>query len=128
ILDVKDSEISNTGTGALGIAVDATSELLVDVTALKLDGSGKLALNGGTITGQAALAGNELENVNNTIVGTGTISNIDLDNDAAGVINATGGTLTLNTGTTNDNARLLEASGATGVLQIDDTVTNTGTL
>ena len=77
---------------------------------LKLDGTGQVALNGGTITGQAA--GNELENFDNTIVGTGTISNVDLDNDAAGVIDATGGTLILNTGTTIDNAGLLEATAS----------------
>ena len=81
---------------------------MIDVASLKLDGTGQVALNGGTITGQAA--GNELENFDNTIVGTGTISNVDLDNDAAGVIDATGGTLILNTGTTIDNAGLLEAT------------------
>ena len=77
-LDVKDSEIDNSGTGTLGIVIDASSELLVDVASLKLDGSGQVALNGGTITGQRR-AGNELENFDNTIVGTGTISNVDLD-------------------------------------------------
>src|SRR2546428_14194880 len=79
-LDVKDAEINNTGTGTKGIVIDATSTLLVDVASLKLDGGGKLAL-AGTITGQAANAGNELENYDNTIVGSGTISNLDLDND-----------------------------------------------
>jgi len=73
-LDVKDGELHNSGIGSLGIVIDSSSTLLVDVAALKLDGGGKLALNGGTITGQAASAGNELENVDNTIVGTGTIS------------------------------------------------------
>ena len=125
ILDVKDKEINNSGTGTKGIVIDATSELLVDVASLKLDGTGQVALNGGTITGQAA--GNELENFDNTIVGTGTISNVDLDNDAAGVIDATGGTLILNTGTTIDNAGLLEAT-ASGILDVKDKeINNSGT-
>ena len=126
-LDVKDSEITNSGTGALGIVIDATSELLVDAASLKLDGTGRVSLIGGTITGQAASAGNELENFDNTIVGTGAISNIDLDNDAAGIINATGGTLILNTGATVDNAGLLEAT-VSGTLDVKDSeINNSGT-
>ena len=126
-LDVKDSEINNSGTGALGIVIDATSELLVDVASLKLDGTGQVSLIGGTITGQAASAGNELNNFDNTIVGTGTISNIDLDNAAAGIIHVTGGTLILNTGTTVDNAGLLEATLG-GTLDVKDSeINNSGT-
>ena len=118
-LDVKDGELHNSGIGSLGIVIDSSSTLLVDVGALKLDGGGKLALNGGTITGQAASAGNELENVDNTIVGTGTISNLDLDNDAGGTINATAGTLILATGTVIENAGLLEAT-VSGKLDVKD--------
>ena len=126
-LDVKDSEITNSGTGARGIVIDATSELLVDAASLKLDGTGRVSLIGGTITGQAASAGNELENFDNTIVGTGAISNIDLDNAAAGIINATGGTLILNTGATVDNAGLLEAT-VSGTLDVKDSeINNSGT-
>ena len=126
-LDVKDSEITNSGTGALGIVIDATSELLVDAASLKLDGTGRVSLIEGTVTGQAASAGNELENFDNTIVGTGAISNIDLDNDAAGIINATGGTLVLNTGATVDNAGLLEAT-VSGTLDVKDSeINNSGT-
>ena len=124
-LDVKDSEISNSGTGTHGIVIDANSKLLVDVLSLKLDGTGKVSLTGGTITGQVGT--NELDNFDNTIVGTGTISNIDLDNDAAGIINATGGTLILNTGTTIENAGLLEAT-ASGTLDVKDSeISNSGT-
>ena len=126
-LDVKDSEITNSGTGALGILIDATSELLVDAASLKLDGTGQLSLIGGTITGAAANAGNELENFDNTIVGTGTLSNIHLVNDAAGIIDATGGTLILNTGATIDNAGLLEATLG-GTLDVKDSeINNSGT-
>src|SRR5262249_25602463 len=85
-LDVKDSAIQNTGTGTKGILIDNTSTLLVDVGVLQLTGGGKFALSGGTITGP----GNELENVSNTIVGTGTISNLTLVNDVAGTIDAGG--------------------------------------
>src|SRR5439155_932630 len=86
----------------------------------------KLALQGGTITGQALNHGNELVNFDNAIVGTGTISNLDLYNLATGVIDATGGTLILQTGTTIDNAGLLEAT-ATGTLDVKDAeINNTG--
>jgi hypothetical protein len=122
-LDVKDGEINNSGTGNLGIAIDGTSKLLVDVGSLKLDGTGKVALSGGTISGQVGT--NELENFDNTIVGTGTISNLDLDNDAAGIINATGGMLILQTGTTIDNAGLMEATTG-GTLHVEDDITNNG--
>jgi len=121
-LDVKDAAINNTGSGSLGIVVDSTSTLLVDVGALQLIGGGQVALNGGTITGP----GNELENVNNTIVGTGTISNLTLVNDAQGTINATGATLVLDTGgNIITNAGLIEAS-AGSTLQIKSDVANTG--
>jgi hypothetical protein len=122
-LDVKDGEINNSGTGNLGIAIDGTSKLLVDVGSLKLDGTGQVALSGGTISGQVGT--NELENFDNTIVGTGTISNLDLDNDAAGIINATGGMLILQTGTTIDNAGLMEATTG-GTLHVEDDITNNG--
>src|SRR6266568_1160362 len=102
-LDVKDAEINNTGTGTKGIVIDATSTLLVDVASLKLDGTGKLAL-AGTITGQVGT--NELVNFDNTIVGSGTISNLDLDNAAAGIIDATGAQI-LATGHKIHNPRVL---------------------
>src|SRR5260370_1436665 len=77
------------------------------------------------ITGQALNHGNELENFDNTSVGSGTISNVDLDNDVSGVINATG-VLILNTGTAIDNAGLLEATGG-GELDVrDGEINNSG--
>ena len=66
------------------------------------DGSGKVVLSGtALITGTVNT--NELENVNKTISGAGTISNLTLVNDAAGTIDATG-LLVLNTGNTISNA------------------------
>ena len=124
-LDIKSATITDNLGGTEQI--DTGSELLVDNTHLTLngDGSGKVTLAGtALITGAAKT--NELENVNKTISGAGTISNLMLVNDAAGIIDATG-TLVLNTGTTISNAGLLEAT-ASGILQIDDNVTNTGTL
>ena len=96
-LDVKDSEINNTGTSAAGtgIVIDGTSTLLVDVGVLKLDGGGTVTLEG-TITGAAPNAGNELEDVDNPITATGpaaTISNLHFVNDTTLLV--TDGTLTL---------------------------------
>ena len=121
-LDIKSATITDNLGGTEQI--DTGSELLVDNTHLTLngDGTGKVTLDGGTITGAAKT--NELENVNKTISGAGTISNLTLVNDTAGIIDATG-TLVLNTGNTISNAGLLEAT-AGGILQIDDNVTNTG--
>src|SRR5437763_1615704 len=107
MLDAQVSEIKKCGPGTNGILIDASSTLLVDVASLKLDGTGKLALNGGTITGQAANAGNELENFDNTIRSDERRGGIDRDNDEAGIIDDNGGTLKLHSGTVIDNAGLL---------------------
>src|SRR5262249_25460493 len=104
--------------------INTGSELLVDNAHLTLngDGSGKVVLSGtALITGAAAT--NELENVNKTISGAGTISNLLLVNDAAGTIDATG-LLVLNTGNTISNVGGLLEATAGGTLQIDDIVTN----
>ncbi len=122
-LDVKSTTITDNSGGTKQI--DTGSELLVDNAHLTLngDGTGQVKLAGtGLITGAAKT--NELENVNKTISGAGTISNLTLVNDSAGVIDASG-LLVLNTGNTISNAGLLEAT-AGGILQIDDNVTNTG--
>ena len=89
------------------------------------DGSGKVVLSGtALITGKVNT--NELENVNKTISGAGTISNLTLVNDAAGTIDATG-LLVLNTGNTINNAGLLEAT-AGGNLDVKDVLSNTKTV
>ncbi|MGB7076596.1 MAG: hypothetical protein WBD53_05355 [Xanthobacteraceae bacterium] len=100
---------------------------------LLLDGAGTVALNGAAIT--ATGSGEVLENNGNTISGGGTIGNgnadLKLDN-AAGTIEALGGTLTLDTGNTITNASgaTLEAGAAIGsILQVDDsTIDNAGTI
>ena len=92
-----------------------------------------------------AVGASTLTNVNNTIFGSGTIGTGDgtltLINDAAGTIDALGGTLILDTGHTINNSGILAAGLVTavttaltgtatgsGTLQIDDAVDNTGNL
>jgi hypothetical protein len=86
-------------------------------------------LAGGAIT--AAAAGQTLENSGNTIEGYGTIGdvtdgNLTLQNDASGIIDATG-TLTLDTGNPIVNAGLLEAT-AGGTLHVIDNVKGVGNI
>src|SRR5438067_2024899 len=80
-LDVKDAEINNTAAtlGTTGTVVASTSTLSLHDALPIFDGAGKLALQGGTITGQALNHGNELVNFDNAIVGTGTISNLEIE-------------------------------------------------
>ena len=121
-LDVQDHTISNTGSGAEGMLIDGTSTLLVDSNSLTLDGGGGVVL-AGTITGAAGA--DRLVNSDNTIVGSGTISNLTLTNDAGATIDATG-ILILDTGNIVANAGLLEATGG-GKLDVQDhTISNTG--
>ena len=125
-LDVKASTITDNLGGTEQI--NTGSELLVDSGHLTLtgDGSGKVVLSGTALISGASKS-DELENVNKTISGAGTISNLDLVNDSAGTIDATG-ILAIDTGNTITNAGLMEATGG-GILQIDDNVNNaSGTL
>ena len=109
-----------------GILVDAAGKLIVDVGTLELTGSGQLDIQGGLITGQ--VSGNVLDNDGNQITGFGQITNLTLQNENGGLVEALGGTLVLNTTNTilNDSGGTLEAS-STGTLEIHDSVTNTGT-
>jgi hypothetical protein len=117
---IDDSAITNTGD----VLVDGA----VDISTLTLDSTGMVTLAGGTITGSA---GETLDNAGSTIVGTGTIGDgsgdLSVDN-ASGMIEASGGTLILDTGNAIVNSdTLMAATGAT--LQIDDNaITNTGNI
>jgi fibronectin-binding autotransporter adhesin len=95
-----------------------------DVT---LTGGGTVTMSSDAFFNQAS-GGLTLHNVNNTIQGTGQLgqNGMALDNQANGVVNATGGTLSLNGGGLVTNAGLLEATG-TGTLNINNTVNNTAT-
>ena len=68
-LDVQDSQINNTGTGARHRGAGTGSELLVDTATLKLVGDGTVTLtSGGAIVGNGSPGTPDtLENVNNTI-------------------------------------------------------------
>ena len=92
-----------------------------------LDGSSSLSATSQAIAGADAAA--TLDNVDNTIVGYGQIGlgRLTLVNEAQGTIAATGGGLTLDTGTVAAvNAGLMQAVG--GTLALDSAVRNSGTI
>lgn len=130
-LDVRDGTINNLAAGfGQGIVIDKTSTLLVDAATVQLIGGGTVSLEGGNIVAPPPVFGDPvLENVNNTISGTGTIGTGDqqltLHNDSGGTIDAVGGILTLNTGNAISNAGLLEATRG-GTLDVVDDINNTG--
>ncbi len=102
--------VDNSGT----ILLENTLTLAGIGVALLLNDAGTLALNGATIAGSNT--GETLENNANTISGTGQIGNsngdLTLQNDAAGMITAQGGTLEILADV--DNAgTMTAASGAT---------------
>ena len=112
-LDIRIATIDNTGTdpldtgghGATGILL-AGGSLVVDVDHLELTGGGTLALDNGTIGAASAdtIGDPILENVDNTIIGYGSIVSGDgdlvLHNDGSGTIdaNVADHTLTIDTG------------------------------
>ena len=128
-LDIQDDKIDNSGAGiSHGIVIDSTSTLLVDTAHLRLTGGGVVSLEGGTIAAGAASCNPVLDNIDNTISGSGTIGTghgqLKLHNDSGGTIDATG-TLVLDTGNTIINHGLLEATGG-GTLDIADSIHNAG--
>ncbi len=144
-LDFQDGYVENTGTGpGYGILIDGTSTLLLDTSYMQLSGGGDLSLAAGSalishgITTVTVDSGTfvyipELDNIDNTISGAGTIGSgngdLILTNESDGTIDAdvSGATLSLNTGNTISNDGLLEATNG-GTLDIHDAVYNTGTL
>lgn len=139
-LDIRIAAIDNTGTdpldagghGATGILL-AGGSLVVDVDQLELTGGGTLALDNGTIEAASAdtIGDPLLENVDNTIIGYGSIVSGDgdlvLHNDGNGTVdaNVADHTLTIDTGNTVSNAGILEATN-TATLQLVDSVNNSG--
>ncbi len=134
-LDVQSSAIDNTGTAIAGTGIvigGSSSELLVDIANLQVTGSGTVTLDSGSqIYGNGSSGSPDtLENVDNTISGAGAIGagngDLALQNDSGGTIDATGN-LILDTGATIENAGLIEATGASGVLDVQDSeITWTG--
>jgi probable HAF family extracellular repeat protein len=143
---------SNALTASDGSKLAFSNETIANTGTIHLDGSasasqiiihGTLTLDGGdgssTGPGQLILTGDSqnailsdlspatLHNVDNTISGSGSIGDADLtvQNDQFGVIDATG-VLALNAVTTT-NAGTLEATSG-GTLQIENSVSNTGTI
>ena len=128
--DVKDSTINWIGATAIagtnGILIGgSSSELLVDVANLQLTGGGAVMLESGSLIYGNGSSGSPdtLENVDNTIIGAGTIGHngdgdLALTNDAHGTIDATG-ILVLDTGHSIVNAGLLEATSG-GELDVKD--------
>jgi hypothetical protein len=115
---------------------DGATLTIADTVTLQGGGTVVLMSTGDSteIVGSAPDSGSpaELDNVNNTISGVGTIGADDgqlmLTNEAGGTIdaNVNGGTLTLDTGHTINNAGLLEATNG-GTLDVqDNTINNTG--
>ncbi len=116
--------IDNAGTIVLGS--ESGAELLISGP-VTLSGSGTISLEGASIFTGAGDPSDELINAGNTISGSGTIEDLTLDNQSGGVIDATGGMLTIDTGNTVTNAGLFEATSG-GILQIDDTIANSGSI
>ncbi len=114
------STITNTGN------IQLAGSLIVDDTATTLSGTGNVTMAGGIIEGAAA--GETLDNAGNTIAGTGVIGDgsghLALDN-VSGTIEANGGLLTIDTGTTITNTGVL-AAAAGASLQVNDPVAGSG--
>jgi hypothetical protein len=127
--------ITNNGTINLQSSGNNT-ELVITGGNLTLTGGGTITMSAGNANNMilAGTSGLMLTNVNNTISGTGQIGNgsgMLFVNDASGIVDASGGTLIISpydssttTGSTT-NQGLLEAT-AGGVLELENTVTNTG--
>ncbi len=122
--------ITNDGTIGLNSS-GYDSDLIIGGTLVTLSGGGTLVLtdNNGSNRIYGSALGNELDNVNNLIEGSGQLGagQLTLVNGAAGVIDATGTSnqLVISTGTTLVNDGLIEATGAAG-MALSSTVNDSG--
>jgi hypothetical protein len=127
--------IDNTGSLDLDGSASATSINLIgpaligpSTSTVTLEGVGQVNLSDSSLNSLDAEFSNiTLNNVNNTISGAGTIGasgDLTLNNEALGIINATGTTNQLILNASVKNAGRMEATGAAG-LTIDTTVVNT---
>jgi hypothetical protein len=126
--------IHNQGTIDVDLEGPLPTDLIID-GAVTLDGGGTVTLDGSGDDIVGASSGGTLYNDDGTISGAGQIGNsgnfeatsLTLFNESSGVIDATGGTLTLDTGNTVTNHGLLEATSG-GTLDVQDgAIDNTGT-
>ena len=116
---------NNAGT----LQIDANATLILG-NDLGLTGGGNVTMASGSVIDNLQVGSTqELDNFDNTISGAGTIGGnggLTLVNEAAGTIDATGGSLILDTGTTVTNHGLLEATSG-GTLDVQDaTIDNDG--
>jgi hypothetical protein len=118
-----------TNAGTIGIDSDYNdTELIIDSPTVTLTGGGQIVLtdNGNNrIYGAAAV--DELDNVNNTIIGAGQLGAGQLTLVNAGTISAVGNAaLTINLGSTGLNTGSMYANGAGGLIFQNGTYTNQG--
>ena len=124
-----------TSSGTIGLnSTGYNSDLIVGSPTVTLNGGGRILLSDNDTADRiyGLLAANVLDNVNNTIEGSGQLGagQLTLVNGAAGVIDATGASnqLTISTGELVTNDGLIESTGAAG-LALQSTVSNaTGTI
>jgi hypothetical protein len=125
--------INNTGVFSL---TSYNASQLIAATNTTLSGGGAVTLNDGPYGASnqifGATAATSLTNVDNTISGAGQLGagQLTLVNDAAGVIDATGGSnqLVINTGSVAvSNAGLIEATGTAGLRISGTTISNGST-
>jgi hypothetical protein len=107
---------TETNSGAINLASGGTLSIGDGKRGdtISFSGGGTISLAGGTITSTPADTKVSLTNVDNTITGFGTISNLNVINSAGGTINATGGTLTISpnsSGFTNQGAVTIAGGG-----------------
>jgi hypothetical protein len=128
-----DGSIVNDGTIALQSINNATP-LWIQSSTVTLSGSGTLLMSDNINNFiESQTPGTELINVNNTISGSGQIGNgsIAIDNQAAGIINSTGGAgIILNTGTFSfTNEGVIKDTSTGGItLTGATTIVNAGTI
>jgi hypothetical protein len=125
--------IVNTGTFSL---TSYNPAQLIMATNTTLSGGGAVNMNEGTYAASnqvyGATAATSLTNVDNTISGAGALGlgQLTLINEAAGVIDATGGShqLVISTGSVAvSNAGLIEATGSAGLQILATTISNSAT-
>ena len=122
-----DGTIHNAGTFLVNGLANATQLQIINDTTF--DGGGKITLAASVKNAITESGGSfTFENVNNIISGAGTIGGggLILQNDKAGIINATATTaLIISADPSSSNAGIIESSG-TGVLTIQSDLINTG--
>jgi fibronectin-binding autotransporter adhesin len=122
------------GTGTVSLNTNGyNADLVLDTATTTLSGGGKVVMSDAYQNRiYAATAGGILNNVSDTISGSGQIGlgQTGLDNQSAGIIDATGtnNNLVLDFGAyTATNAGLIEATGPAGLQIQNGTLTQTGT-